>query len=221
MYLVGSNSNVDAIGSRLELYGPWGIQTREVKAGQSYGIQNSLTQRFGTGTESHVDSLVIYWPNGNVSTIQDIRTNNYVFAHESGFTYAPESSSPYQVFLCHGDTSSMSAPHNMRVRWTDMDTSAVREVTQPGLYQYSVWLDSMWIRMPGIEFIFNHTEKKTIAHENSCFCEGDQLILTSSDNSPVLWSSGQSDSEITVDEGGVYNFKYTNFTSRRNMCSST
>ena len=62
--LTGTSSHVDAIGARTYLHGEWGVQTREVRAGESYGIQHSATQHFGLGAETMADSLVIVWPSG-------------------------------------------------------------------------------------------------------------------------------------------------------------
>lgn len=62
--LTGVNSNKSAIGARLELYGDWGLQVREIRSGESYGINNSLSQHFGLGSHTTIDSLVIRWPSG-------------------------------------------------------------------------------------------------------------------------------------------------------------
>ena len=40
--LEGVESNINGIGARIEIYGPWGIQIREVRSGEGYGIHNSL-----------------------------------------------------------------------------------------------------------------------------------------------------------------------------------
>lgn len=69
--LKGIHSNINAIGARIELYGAWGKQIREVRGGESYGIMNTFTQHFGLGNETQIDSVVIRWPrklNGNFVT---------------------------------------------------------------------------------------------------------------------------------------------------------
>ena len=60
----GTLSNANGIGTRLELHGAWGIQVREVRAGEGYGIQNSLTKIFGLGPATVIDKLVVKWPSG-------------------------------------------------------------------------------------------------------------------------------------------------------------
>ncbi len=73
--LNGVESNPNGIGARLELYGDWGVQLREVRSGESYGIMHSLTQHFGLGDLLAIDSLVVRWPSGIVDKIQDPSPN--------------------------------------------------------------------------------------------------------------------------------------------------
>ncbi|MBL4715308.1 MAG: VCBS repeat-containing protein [Bacteroidia bacterium] len=75
--LQGSPSNFNAIGARLFLYGNWGVQTREVRSGESYGVMHSFRQNFGLGQEQSIDSLVIWWPSGLKQTIKDIEPNSF------------------------------------------------------------------------------------------------------------------------------------------------
>ena len=62
--LRGRLSNANGIGARIELHGSWGVQLREVRAGEGYGIQNSLTKIFGLGSTTEIRKLVVRWPSG-------------------------------------------------------------------------------------------------------------------------------------------------------------
>ncbi|MBK7286018.1 MAG: CRTAC1 family protein [Flavobacteriales bacterium] len=62
--LEGTTSNRDGIGARVTLYGAWGTQIREVRAGESYGIVCSFTCHFGMGANTVVDSAIVHWPSG-------------------------------------------------------------------------------------------------------------------------------------------------------------
>lgn len=62
--LDGVVSNKNGIGARVELYGDWGKQIREVRAGESYGISTSHLVHFGLGQNVVVDSVVVQWPSG-------------------------------------------------------------------------------------------------------------------------------------------------------------
>lgn len=69
VHLEGTNSNKNAVGAKLELYGTWGMQCREVRSGEGYGIMNSFNQHFGLGTATQIDKLIVRWPAGGVTEI--------------------------------------------------------------------------------------------------------------------------------------------------------
>ncbi len=80
--LQGTSSNINGIGARIELYGPWGKQIREVRSGEGYGIMNSMTQHFGIGVNNVIDTLVIKWPSGIIDQIINPSINNCLFVSE-------------------------------------------------------------------------------------------------------------------------------------------
>ncbi len=73
--LEGFTSNIDAIGARVTIEGPFGTQIRDVKAGESYGIQHSLIVHFGLGELTQVVSATITWPNGEEQIVQNPTVN--------------------------------------------------------------------------------------------------------------------------------------------------
>lgn len=75
--LEGTVSNLEGIGARVEIYGPWGVQVREIRSGASYGIQNSLNAHFGLGMESTVDSVCVRWPSGIKDLIPNVPGNQF------------------------------------------------------------------------------------------------------------------------------------------------
>lgn len=86
--LKGRSSNRLASGARLELHGPWGIQVREVRSGEGYGITNSFSQRFGMGNVATATKLVVKWPSGTVDTAFNLAANQFLLLEE-GDTQAP------------------------------------------------------------------------------------------------------------------------------------
>lgn len=76
--LTGLGNATNGIGARLEVYGAWGKQIREIRAGESYGIFNSFMMHFGTGLETNVDSLVVRWPSGIVDVVCNPSINSIV-----------------------------------------------------------------------------------------------------------------------------------------------
>jgi hypothetical protein len=70
--LVGSSSNRAAIGTRVTVKAGGLRQFSEVRGGASYLSQNDLRLHFGLGSESHLESVEIRWPNGKVETLNDL-----------------------------------------------------------------------------------------------------------------------------------------------------
>ncbi|CAN5873631.1 hypothetical protein BH11BAC7_BH11BAC7_16530 [soil metagenome] len=66
---VSGMSNRNGIGAIVKIYGPWGVQVREVRSGEGYGLQNSFTLHFGLGAETAIDSAIVIWPSGIVDQL--------------------------------------------------------------------------------------------------------------------------------------------------------
>ncbi len=73
--LTGVESNINGIGARIEIYGDWGVQVREVRAGESYGTQNSLIGHFGLADATEIETIVVKWPSGIEDTIENPNIN--------------------------------------------------------------------------------------------------------------------------------------------------
>ncbi|CAN5334998.1 hypothetical protein BH09BAC5_BH09BAC5_28100 [soil metagenome] len=77
-------SNKNGIGAIVKIYGPWGVQIRDVRSGEGYGLQNSFTLHFGLGTETQVDSAVVIWPSGIVDHTSVLNGDQTVNLLEGG-----------------------------------------------------------------------------------------------------------------------------------------
>ena len=73
--LEGIDSNRNGIGARVELYGSWGKQIREIRSGQGFSHMSSMKANFGIGSASTIDRVVIKWPSGTEDTILDPTPN--------------------------------------------------------------------------------------------------------------------------------------------------
>ena len=80
--LEGVNSNRDGVGARVTLYGPWGKQIREVRAGESYGIVCSFTCHFGLGANNMADSAIVHWPSGTVDKYYGLAADQWITTTE-------------------------------------------------------------------------------------------------------------------------------------------
>src|SRR5690606_31964537 len=83
--LQGVDSNRNGIGARLELYGSWGMQIREIRSGEGFAHMNSLNGHFGIGTANEIEKAIIRWPSGTVDVIPNPQVNSTVFVLEGSF----------------------------------------------------------------------------------------------------------------------------------------
>jgi hypothetical protein len=70
--LVGTKSNRDAIGARVQIFRGESGQSRLVKCGSSYLSQSELPVTFGLGQEDRVDRAVLSWPSGRTEEYKNL-----------------------------------------------------------------------------------------------------------------------------------------------------
>jgi len=83
--LHGVQSNSNGIGARVEIYGAWGKQIRDVRSGEGFAYMSTLSTHFGIGTASDIDKVVIKWPSGTVDTIFNPASNQALTVTEGDF----------------------------------------------------------------------------------------------------------------------------------------
>lgn len=71
----GVQSNKNGIGARIEIYGTWGKQIREVRSGEGFAYMHSLNVHFGIGTATTIDRVVVKWPSGIVDELLNVSPN--------------------------------------------------------------------------------------------------------------------------------------------------
>ena len=86
--LQGIQSNRNGIGARIELYGAWGKQIRDVQSGTGFQNMSTLTAHFGIGTAGAIDKVVVKWPSGTVDTIMNPSSNETITIIEGAFPLA-------------------------------------------------------------------------------------------------------------------------------------
>ncbi|MEZ4651660.1 MAG: FG-GAP-like repeat-containing protein [Candidatus Eisenbacteria bacterium] len=89
--LVGTVSNRDAIGARVELSSASGPQYRWVQCGTSYVSCSEPTLHFGMGTDTIADYIRVYWPSGLVQTVTSIPSGSVLTIVENEDTSGIES----------------------------------------------------------------------------------------------------------------------------------
>lgn len=205
--LTGTTSNSDAIGAKIKLYGDWGVQIREVRAGESYGIVNSFHLNFGLGQNQEVDLAEVLWPSGNVTIIQNPDINMYHQVIEGecvlgGITIATEDNTT----ICPGETATISAPEGYNYLWNNGATTQSIEVGQNGFYSVVVFDDEGCAggsNSIGIELLQPSVPTITVNGELD-LCEGGSVELIASSADAYEWSNGADTQVIEVTEAGVY-----------------
>lgn len=71
----GIQSNGNGIGARIEIYGAWGKQIRDVRSGEGFEYMSTLNTHFGIGQATTIDQVVIKWPSGIVDTFTNVAPN--------------------------------------------------------------------------------------------------------------------------------------------------
>ncbi|MCY3665807.1 MAG: CRTAC1 family protein [Gemmatimonadetes bacterium] len=79
---VGTRSNRDGIGTRIEISAQGKRQTAEVRSGTSFLSHSDLKVHFGLGTAPMVESVVLHWPSGAVQTLRDVAANQVLTVRE-------------------------------------------------------------------------------------------------------------------------------------------
>jgi hypothetical protein len=78
--LRGTRSNRSAIGARVEVRSPAGLQVRELRSGSSYLSQPDLRPLFGLGDIARPDQVrvTVRWPSGTIQRVPLESLNRYV-----------------------------------------------------------------------------------------------------------------------------------------------
>ena len=97
--LQGVQSNRNGIGARIEIYGAWGKQIRDIQSGTGFQNMSTLNAHFGIGQETEITQVVIKWPSGIVDTIQNPTSNQALFIPEgSTLATADFSTASYNLY---------------------------------------------------------------------------------------------------------------------------
>jgi hypothetical protein len=80
--LRGIISNRNGIGARVEIYGSWGKQIRDVQSGTGFQNMSTITAHFGIGQATTITQIIIKWPSGTVDVLNNINPNQSLLVVE-------------------------------------------------------------------------------------------------------------------------------------------
>ena len=73
--LIGTESNRNGIGARVEITTASGTQIRDVRSGEGFRFMSTLNVHIGLGGDTAIESLVIYWPSGIIDVLDGPEIN--------------------------------------------------------------------------------------------------------------------------------------------------
>jgi hypothetical protein len=207
--LRGTESNKGAIGAKARFYGAWGIQLREVRAGESYGTVNSSMLHVGIGSETQIDSVVIIWPSGIRKAILNPSIDQFLTVIEDKCV-SPEAliSSNRPMVLCAGQAVTLLAPVGFSYLWSTGSTDDSLVVAAEG--EYGVRIQKAGNSCPAISktIVITQTPDETpliTVTGETLFCMGESVqLIGPPDKAGYLWSNGETTASIEAIESGSY-----------------
>ena len=209
--LEGVVSNRSAIGARIEIFGEWGIQVREVRSGESYGIMNSMIQYFGLGTATAVDSVRVKWPSGLVQVETSVSINSTLQLLEGGCVAAtPDLEVVGETIFCNGESITINAPAGYEsYLWSTGETTPTIQVESQGSFAVTVTNAAGCFGFSNsvVTVVDPPLSPMIEAQDVLSFCEGKSVTLMETANpqaTNIVWSNGAAGSSIEVTESGTY-----------------
>jgi hypothetical protein len=206
--LRGTASTRDALGARIYIYGDFGVQTREVRSGESYGTTNTFMCHFGLGTATGIDSAVIKWPSGIVTQLGSHPADQFITVTE-GQCVSPDnivtSNTPFVI--CGGQPLTMSAASGYVYEWNTGDTTQSITITTPGEYNVRVTDPATGCNSVSktLTILSTPDETPTVTVSGAAsFCGGDSVVLSGPASAAYLWSNGDTLQSTVVKSSGSY-----------------
>lgn len=212
--LTGTVSNKGAVGAIVEIHGPFGVQIREVRAGESYGITNTSMCHFGIGTSTEVDYALVFWPSGIVQIVNNPAINSWVEITEEECV-SPEAtiSAMGNTNICPGESVMLMVNNaDGDYQWSNGETGASINASQAGTYKLIVWNDEGCAGTSNeivVTVIQNEPATVQISGDLS-FCEGNSVQLIASAGNQFEWSNGSLTQAVTISQSGTYTVDITN-----------
>ena len=207
----GIISNKNGIGARIEIHGDWGIQVREIRAGESFDPMSSLVEHFGLGTADEIDQLIVKWPSGMITTIDNPDVNTTYIVPEADCLAEPnEIAVDGDTEICEGQSVTLTADAGDTYTWSDGSDSQSIDVTEAGVYSVVIYDDE------GCASISNNISISMVQEimptidvlGEEQFCDGGNVVLSAEGGEDYTWSNDVEGGSIVVTESGDYSVSY-------------
>ncbi|MDZ7263070.1 MAG: FG-GAP-like repeat-containing protein [candidate division KSB1 bacterium] len=149
---VGTTSNRAGIGAKVRVKATINSQVvwqmREICAQNGYGGHDELRAHFGLGNATVIDELRVEWPSGNVQTLTNVATNQFLTITESQsieslHLTAPNGGETWQVGTVHQITwTSQNTSGTVRLEYSANNGAAwnliVANTSDDGSYEWTI-----------------------------------------------------------------------------------
>ncbi len=202
--LEGIQSNREGVGSRIELYGDWGMMVREVRAGESYGTCHTKTQHFGIGASTSVDSIVVRWPSGLIDRHDNISIDQFIMIEENNCITPPSNIAVNgETTICSGDNVLLTAPAGFNYLWSNGQNTQSITVNSSGVFfaQITDPVSGCVATSSAIEVAVDPMESFVIStSQDLIVCAGKSVIISSDSGELVEWFDGSTSASIEIFE---------------------
>jgi hypothetical protein len=210
--LSGVQSNMQGVGATISLYYDEGLQVRQSKAGQSYGVVVSKNIHFGLGNKTAIDSIVVEWPSGQKDVILDLPVDQHLLVTEGGchsqLIEVMRSENP----LCPPATVAFTTDADWQnVTWSDGSTGNTVSISSPG--SYSAWgvnaegcpVASRIITIESSELMHDFLPYP----DSLTICLGDSLSIFNKNISGIVWGNGSESFVVFPENSSLYGVSIT------------
>lgn len=132
---IGTMSNRNGIGARVEVTSPSFTQIRDVKSGDGFRYMSSLNTHFGLGTDSEIQQVKVTWPSGIIDIVEGPAVNQVLEITEGSFNVGVQAPKAEVVKFYPNPAEDMlyiqsgSPVGNVPVSITDMTGKMVKRTT--------------------------------------------------------------------------------------------
>lgn len=178
--LTGKESNANGVGTKISIYGNWGVMVRELKAGESYSISNSLNLHFGLGADDMIERAVVEWPSGQRDVHTNIPADKFYQLTEGVCINPIKSSNRSLQRICEGESIDLLS--NITSTWSDGTQSDKMTVDSEGIYFYQ--LDQFGCQVTSESYfvdVISQSEEVTISDDQVMACNDDSFFIEYTD----------------------------------------
>ena len=211
---LGEQSNRKGVGTKIKVFSPLGIQTRDVKIGESYGTTNSGNLHVGLGAVEQIDSVIIYWPSGTIDRYYGIDADQHVLAHE-GICLSPFFTlmASDDLILCPGESVMVSAPETfVQYDWSSGENTPDIQINQAASLQLKA-VDATgcarYSKILAVDYDPDETPEIEFLSGGTINCEGTRIELGVGPAQAYHWSTGQETQDILIETAGDYSVTIT------------